>query len=605
VAKAVQVKFKPDTAQLEQATKALGDQLVTSLVGAVGGIAALSAVAATFVGFIKSGAAAARAHQEAEILLAQALKNRGDITGQTTDRLKQVNLQLSIKKGIDETELANVQRTLALHGVHNSALEEATKLTVGLARVTGQDLQTASIGVSRILEGNIGFLKRYGIEASDTSEAIRKLEKLSTEASGAQKTLTGQMTLLSAEWERFKRSLLEGGDPQNSWVFKLIQTTRLALAGLRGQSATDVLGTFATQGLTRGAFAIVGRGAANMAQDDGRTFSMFQPGFTPGAPTDQVSASPEEQSRLAAIRQAGEKEREEKRRAAEAAAQLDRYYDDLKIQMERELWAQMYEEELKEQTHTLKLQEKVAKDERALKEQQALDEAKLDDEKFQIQIAAMTKEQQDRMQNERSGISMQLLHMKEMNQFAADTLKDAAGVVTGGMASGMASMVGGVLLGGGSFMSLLQGAAGGIIVKTGQQLAITGVIGAVFCADEIILGLQISESIVGAPIGAEMVREGMLGLIASIGCIIGGGAMIGIGKSMGATQSDTSGPPVVASGSSPSEIMRAYGGPGVGRQASGPITRVIDVNYGGPVLASNGRETAQQILSDLRQAGLI
>jgi hypothetical protein len=106
--KDVTVKFKGDTSEAQAAAKGLADNITSSMAGAIAGVVSLGAATAALTGFVKEGAAAARAHQEAEILLATALKNRGDATGAIVDRLKVFNAQMSIKKGIDETELVNL-----------------------------------------------------------------------------------------------------------------------------------------------------------------------------------------------------------------------------------------------------------------------------------------------------------------------------------------------------------------------------------------------------------------------------------------------------------------------------------------------------------------
>jgi hypothetical protein len=93
----------------------------------------------------------------------------------TTDALREMNNALQQKLGLDADNLIAMQGTLALLGVLPRDLEVATKATIGLAEVTGQDLNAAATSVAKVFQGNIGHLGRMGIRAKDAGEAVEKL----------------------------------------------------------------------------------------------------------------------------------------------------------------------------------------------------------------------------------------------------------------------------------------------------------------------------------------------------------------------------------------------------------------------------------------------
>lgn len=211
------------------------DKLKGSAGGMVG-VATLATGAAAALKFLydqyAEGAKAAREQELAEVKLGSALMHRGDATGAVLGRLREVNEELSRKRGLDETELANVQRSLSLHGLQNNQLAAATRVTIGLAKVTGQDLNSAGVDAAKIFEGNIGFLKRLGIEAKDSADAIEKLTAISNESTGVEKTYAGQVNLLSHEWSELRKEF--AGTPKEGGIaVTAIGGVRAVVAALR------------------------------------------------------------------------------------------------------------------------------------------------------------------------------------------------------------------------------------------------------------------------------------------------------------------------------------------------------------------------------------
>lgn len=138
---------------------------------------ALDPVLVTMGAVTRALTAASEAAAEGERIERRAVTAfslRGDAISQTLDQLKAFNAQQQRSLGIAADDLLSIQSQLSLLGVRNDELEAATKLTIGLAHVTG-DLDGAVLKVTKLLEGNEEALSKTGIEVKTLGEGVERL----------------------------------------------------------------------------------------------------------------------------------------------------------------------------------------------------------------------------------------------------------------------------------------------------------------------------------------------------------------------------------------------------------------------------------------------
>lgn len=145
-------------------------------------------------------ASEASAAEQATLRLTNALDLQGEGVGaRLVPRLQAYNAAIQEKGIADADELAAMQAQLALRGVQADQIERATRATIGLSTITG-DLSSASAIVTRVLDGNVGVLKRYGIEATTTDDALRQLSQRMGVAESAADSYAGRVLRLGAAW---------------------------------------------------------------------------------------------------------------------------------------------------------------------------------------------------------------------------------------------------------------------------------------------------------------------------------------------------------------------------------------------------------------------
>ena len=164
--------------QAQSTTKALQDQgkVVDSsassfsnfgkVITAVGGIAA----AFSLVSMTKQFVGLAMAQQDAEIAMSSALKVTGEYTDQLNKKFQDFasSIQAVTTYGDEEVlKLMALQKNL---GVSTNRLEEAAKMSIGLAAATGRNAESMAMYIALAEQGEYTMLNRYipALRAAET-----------------------------------------------------------------------------------------------------------------------------------------------------------------------------------------------------------------------------------------------------------------------------------------------------------------------------------------------------------------------------------------------------------------------------------------------------
>lgn len=170
-----------------------GAELLSKAFGAV------AQVGGAVVDFMSEAIDAATVQERAEKKLATALQVRNQYTRDGFDALKAYASELQgLTRTGDEATLGIMAQLTAM-GVQEDQLRSATRATLGLAEVTGS-LEGAAKLVARTLGGEHSALKRYGVQAADTEDAMRQLTGLFRLAEKDAQTYSGRVQQLHNAW---------------------------------------------------------------------------------------------------------------------------------------------------------------------------------------------------------------------------------------------------------------------------------------------------------------------------------------------------------------------------------------------------------------------
>lgn len=199
-----QVRVSLDKAQAERDAEGLGRTLRDALVPVVDIAEAATwafdqfkdAVRGAYE-FVREGVIASAEAAALETRLEQALRIRGQTTGGLVEAMNDYNAAMMQSTGIADDALLSLETQLVALGVTRDRLVEATQAAVGLSEITGRDLSASATAVAKVLEGNIGALKRMGIETDSVAEAMELLTRSSALAGASMGTAAGQYALLT------------------------------------------------------------------------------------------------------------------------------------------------------------------------------------------------------------------------------------------------------------------------------------------------------------------------------------------------------------------------------------------------------------------------
>lgn len=257
---AVKIPVRLDKGSIEKDARSVRDSLTSSLGGvalaAAGAAAAYKALSAALGAAIRIGKEAIKLSTiqiEAERKLIAAARMRGKFTDEQFQALQKLNAETQRATGIGDEQQLSLQAQMAMMGLRNDKLAEATKATIGLATATAKgevtqgDLTTAMRIVVRTYAGNTSALKRYGITAKNSAGAMKILLQNFEIAKTRTQTLAGKTRVLDAAYgdllEQLGASVTKSGAAQGG-VETLTNAVTRFTTFLGGNSAQEALNRF-------------------------------------------------------------------------------------------------------------------------------------------------------------------------------------------------------------------------------------------------------------------------------------------------------------------------------------------------------------------------
>lgn len=204
------IKIGLDTTDLERQIDKLNDTFKGSfgeiraawgLVGDIGG--KIGEVAAAFAELASEAEEAARVQRQATALLVDT----GRMQASELEALRALNDERERALGIDGDAQIELQTRLRLAGLTNAQIDEATRLSIGLASVTGGELASAMRAVEQAYDGNFKVLGRMGFEVQNVNDLHRLAGDLYRNAEAEASTYGGQVRRLEESYGHLREQL--------------------------------------------------------------------------------------------------------------------------------------------------------------------------------------------------------------------------------------------------------------------------------------------------------------------------------------------------------------------------------------------------------------
>jgi len=178
-------------------------------------VAALHKGYAAFKGFVESSVKSAIEAEQAENNLSAALEITGrTVEGNIQHYKKFAAEQMRATTYTDEQVMASQALLLQLTSLDQNGLDRATKGAMGLASTMGIDLHSATMMVTKAMEGNYGALGRVGIRVAENLTAEQKqaalLDQLGTlygRSTAETNTFGGAVKQLSNAWDEVQETV--------------------------------------------------------------------------------------------------------------------------------------------------------------------------------------------------------------------------------------------------------------------------------------------------------------------------------------------------------------------------------------------------------------
>jgi hypothetical protein len=168
------------------------------------------------VATVKALAEATAAQEKADIALNAALKNMGDTSRATRQRIQEFSGEMMRSTNFVDDQVQSAMTLLITLGrLSGDGLERATKASADLAETLGIDLQSAASLVAKAAQGNTTMLGRYGIVISETipkgekfAEVLRLIEeRMGGRAQAAAQSFQGRLKEVADQWDEVVESM--------------------------------------------------------------------------------------------------------------------------------------------------------------------------------------------------------------------------------------------------------------------------------------------------------------------------------------------------------------------------------------------------------------
>lgn len=179
---------------------------------------------------------AAMKQEDAVFLLGAALKTAGEYSAETMTKFEA--FAASIQKVTiygDEEVLALMQLMKSL-GVTSAALEQATRMSIGLAAATGRDVRSMAMYVALAQQGEFTMLRRYIPALRKTTDATEQLQIVTDFAASGFKIAEAQAQTASGSWDQLKNATSDLfeiiGDPALDQMTIKMRNVKISIEGV-------------------------------------------------------------------------------------------------------------------------------------------------------------------------------------------------------------------------------------------------------------------------------------------------------------------------------------------------------------------------------------
>jgi gas vesicle protein len=164
----------------------------------------------------------------AESKLAASLRSTGQFSQGYVESLKQIAAQFQTLTGLSDEVILDAERQLIAFGATREQIVPLTRTVLDLSAGLGTDLASATLLVSKALQGQTEVLGRYGIQVTDGASKAQKLaeiqeqvnQKFGGQAVARMATMGGQISLLKERYNDLQEAI--GGAITNSEAFQAL-----------------------------------------------------------------------------------------------------------------------------------------------------------------------------------------------------------------------------------------------------------------------------------------------------------------------------------------------------------------------------------------------
>lgn len=199
---------KSDVQSLQSSFKSSFTEINSAAQLAKVGFEAFEAALSKVSGAVEHWIDLASTQEKLEQRLSTAIQLRESFNKQQLDTVLKLNSELERKTGIDKTQFAQLEGSLAELGVAPKHFEAAGKAAAAFADITGNDVQSSLKVVAKIFAGDVPTaLKRFGVAANDAQGALDFLLSRFPVAEEHSKTFSGSIDQLKFAWRDFQEDL--------------------------------------------------------------------------------------------------------------------------------------------------------------------------------------------------------------------------------------------------------------------------------------------------------------------------------------------------------------------------------------------------------------
>lgn len=150
---------------------------------------------------------AAMKQEDAIFLLGAALKTAGEYSAETMTQFEAFAASIQKVTIYGDEEVLSLMQLMKSLGVTSAALEQATKMSIGLAAATGRDVRSMAMYVALAQQGEFTMLRRYIPALRSTTDATKQLQIVTEFAASGFKIAEAQAETTSGSYAQLKNAI--------------------------------------------------------------------------------------------------------------------------------------------------------------------------------------------------------------------------------------------------------------------------------------------------------------------------------------------------------------------------------------------------------------